>query len=385
MIKTITAYTNEMDDLELAAKEIADQLDYENNKRKNTLGILACNFEFVLSGAAKAVCESLPFEVIGSVTTAQAVNGGSGPMILTLMMLTSDDVEFSAVMSGTLVNEYEASLRSGYREAEAALSKPAALTLILAPYMIQNSGDAYVDILTEESGGVPCFGTMAVDDSTTFENSFMIYNGEHYRDRMAIALIGGDVNPKFYLATISEGKILDQPALITSSDNHILKEVNGRPLVEFFAKLGLTYASETSYAMTSLPFIVDYNDGTPAVSKVFIGLNEDEHGICAARMPEGSTLRIGVFDKADVLLTSEKAVAEALSGGEKTILMYSCVSRNMSLAGDMLAELDAVSGRIANGRQFMMAYSGGEFCPTRIDQNTAINRFHNNTFVLCAF
>jgi hypothetical protein len=35
-----------------------------------------------------------------------------------------------------------------------------------------------------------------------------------------------------------------------------------------------------------------------------------------------------------------------------------------------------------------MAYSGGEICPTLMNANagkTAINRFHNNTFILCMF
>jgi hypothetical protein len=213
----------------------------------------------------------------------------------------------------------------------------------------------------------------------------MIYRGEHYRDRMALILAYGPVNPRFYLATISKDRILNKAALITASEGHILKEVNGRPVVEYFESLGLTKASETSYAMTSLPFMLDYGDGTPPVSKVFIGLNENKYAICAGVMPEGSTLYIGVFDKGDVLFTTGETADEALSGKTpQGMLIYSCISRSMSLGSDLLAELNLVSQK-AGETPFMMAYSGGELCPTRINKGTAVNRFHNNTFIVCTF
>jgi hypothetical protein len=68
----------------------------------------------------------------------------------------------------------------------------------------------------------------------------------------------------------------------------------------------------------------------------------------------------------------------------------------MSLGSDQFAETGLVKQETAGKIPFMMAYSGGEICPTRITKNqgengedsgsvTAINRFHNNTFVLCIF
>lgn len=388
MIKTYTAYTMEIDDTELAFAEIAKQLDVENKMLKNTIGILACNYEFVLSGAAQEISRRLPFDVIGTVTTAQAVDGenGIGAMILTVMMLTSDDVFFETALTGSLMDDFESAIGEGYKAASAAMKGTPALILTLAPFITQNSGDAYVEVFSKLSPGTPCFGTMSVDDTSTFENCYIIHNGANYRDRMAVTLIYGDIEPRFYLATISQDKILGNPALITSSEGHILREVNGRPLVEYFDKLGLTNASETSYAMTSLPFMLDYNDGTPPVSRVFVALNGERHAVCAGAMPEGATLSIGVFDRQDVLRTTARAVEDALAvEGASSMLIYSCISRNMSLSGDMLAELELVK-KTLNGRfEFMMAYSGGEFCPTLIDRKTAVNRFHNNTFIVCVF
>jgi hypothetical protein len=213
----------------------------------------------------------------------------------------------------------------------------------------------------------------------------MLYKGVHYRDRMSMILCYGDINPRFFLASISEAKILDRAALVTSAEGHILKEVNGRPVTEYFENLGLTKASETSYAMTSLPFMLDYGDGTPPVSRVFIGLNENKHAICAGVMPEGSTLYLGVFDKGDVLETSARAIKEAMEqeADPSLILGYSCISRSMSLGSDIFAEVNLIRRGAAGQAPVLMAYSGGEICPTRISDSSAINRFHNNTCILC--
>jgi hypothetical protein len=234
---------------------------------------------------------------------------------------------------------------------------------------------------------VPCFGTLAVDDTADFRNCFLLFNGQNCRDRMGLVLVYGDVSPKFFIATLSQGKILDKAALVTKSAGHILMEVNDAPVAEFFEDLGLTKASETAYAMTSLPFMLDYGDGTPPVSKVFIGLTPEKHAVCAGAMPEGATLHLGVFDKEDVLYTTGEAADKALADVKDAsgLLIYSCISRNMSMGSDLLAELDLIRDKVAGKLPFMMAYSGGEICPTQVSDSKAINRFHNNAFVACVF
>jgi hypothetical protein len=57
----------------------------------------------------------------------------------------------------------------------------------------------------------------------------------------------------------------------------------------------------------------------------------------------------------------------------------------MSLGSDIFAEVDLVQKESAEKLTTLMAYSGGEICPTRINESAAINRFHNNTIVLCVF
>jgi hypothetical protein len=387
MIQTILVHTTEIDDVELAVKEVQSQLQAGSGLKKNTVGIIACHYEFALSGAVKAICDSLPFDVLGAITSAQAVPEESGALLLTLMIMTSDDVEFVTATTPELRGDVNEIISKTYTETASSRQENPSLMFVYAPFMLENSGDEYVNVLTKVSGGAPCFGTLAVDDTADFANCFMLFNGEYYNDRMALLMVYGNVEPKFFIATISDDKILDKSALITKSAGHVLMEVNDRPVVEYFEDLGLTKASETAYAMTSLPFMLDYGDGTPRVSKVFISLSPEKYAICAGAMPEGSTLYIGVFDKKDVLFTSEKAVEEALAAieGASCLLIYSCISRSMSLGADQLMELDLIKEKVSNRLPFMMAYSGGEICPTLLSEAKATNRFHNNAFIACVF
>jgi hypothetical protein len=385
MIRIITASTEYIDDLDAAVEDIKNQLDCEHNLLKHSVGLISCHYEFVLSGAVEAVGKALPFDTVGAISSVNGTAKGTGTLRLTIMAITSDDARFKTAISPSLKKDAAKAVEDTYTKNVEPGEKPS-LLLVYAPFMLENSGDEYVRILSRASGGAPCFGTLAVDDTPDFHNCFMIRNGEYYADRMALLFMYGNIRPRFFLATISSNKVLDRSALITSSEGHVLKEVNGRHMVEYFEDMGLTKASETAYALTSLPFMLDYGDGTPLVARVFIGLNENKHAICAGAMPEGATLYMAVFDKNDVLFTTGNTIGEALKAEPSAgMIVYSCLSRSMTLGSAQFAETELVSKMVGGRVPYMMAYSGGEICPTQVNGDVAVNRFHNNTFIVCAF
>ncbi|MDR1950476.1 MAG: hypothetical protein LBQ38_13885, partial [Spirochaetaceae bacterium] len=99
MIKSIVAYSTELDDPETAVPEIMDMLKPEQNFLKNSLGIIICHVEFTEPLIIKNLCKKLPFPVIGICSIASAVPDRSEEMLLSVMVLTSDDVFFSAGLS----------------------------------------------------------------------------------------------------------------------------------------------------------------------------------------------------------------------------------------------------------------------------------------------
>ena len=386
MIKTLMAHTTEIDDIDLALTEIKNQLAIENGLLSNSVGIVACHYEFLYSGAAKTICDSLPFDVLGAVTLSHAVKEANDSMMLTITVLTSDDVSFKTIFTAPFSSDNHSDIiENAYLEAASERSEKPALIIPFLPFIFDISGDEYIDIFTRISGDVPYFGTLAIDDTENVENAHVVFNGEYAPDRMALLLIYGDINPRFFIATLSPEQIIDKPAFITKSDRNILIGVNNHPVEKFFTDLGLAEASEKMFTMDSMPFLLDYCDGTPPVSRVFLGTTPERHSICAGHLPEGATLSVGFFDKEDVLFTTGNALDKALdaSNDASFMLIFSCISRSISLGFDADAELNLVQKKLGSRLPYMASYSGGEICPTQISSSKVINRYHNNTFIIC--
>ena len=387
MLKTLIAHTTEIDDIELAVDNIKSQLS-PDNLATNSVGIITCHFEFIHSGVVKAISDALPFEVLGVVTTEQATNAELGNFLLTVMVITGNNVEFVLKATPTITDNAHKQIEDAYIEASSHRTDKPALVLAYVPLMMHFSANEFVDLFSQITNNeVPCFGTVSIDATDTFLDCFVCMNGEVYLDRIVMLLIYADITPRFFLATISQEKILPNSAQITKSSGVVLMEVNGHSVGKYFADLGLADATG-QYATAALPFVLNYEDGTPPVSRVFIGKTPENYAICAGIIPEGSTMSIGVFDKEDVLLTTGGAVKKALDNAISTtscMLMYSCVTRNMSLGGEAKAEMELVRDIVGEKLPFVMAYSNGEICPMEISDVKAINRFHNNTFIICLF
>ncbi|MCL2045599.1 MAG: FIST C-terminal domain-containing protein [Oscillospiraceae bacterium] len=383
MIKTITAQTIELDDDILAVEEVLEQLNLSENLMKNTVGIVACHYEFVFSNVYKAICEALPFELVGTISPTSAVAENSASLLFAITVLTSDDVEFDIAITPSLMENPQEVIAETYRS-NSRETKPA-LILTYAPFILQNCGDDYVDALSEVTGDVPCFGTLAVDDTLDFTHCYLLAEGEYHREKMAMVMLYGDLSPNFFVANISEDRIMEKSAVITKSSGALLMEVNERPVIEYFSDLGLLDATETQYAMSTLPFLLDFNDGSPKVSKVFIALSEEKYAICNGRMPEGSTLYMASTDKDDVMLTTGVAMEQILDNIENAslVLIYSCIGRSMTLGSEQFKEIELIDRCLKGKVPFMVAYSGGEICPAQIMDAKAVNRFHNNAFIAC--
>ena len=388
-LESYVATTTEVDIVEVAVKEILAQIPLEKLK-KNTLGIIACHYEFGFSGVLEGIAEALPFDTVGTISSAQGSIDNADSFVLAVTVLTSDEVEFATALSAPLENDTREVVGAAYNEVAGKLGSDPDLILIHGPFMLQNNGDDYLAELNEISHNTPLFGTLAVDDTPDFKYCYCIYNGQTYGDRLVLSLLKG-VEPKFYSANISTSRIVGEPALITASEGAMLSEVNDRPIAEYLAELGLATLAENGYAMSSMPFILDYGDGTPPISRIFIMLTPDGNVILNGSVPVGATFVLAGSDKEDVLKTTCASVDEVLADpdfstekGPSVVLIYSCVGRFMTLGADNLAEIEQVKEHIGTQVPFAMAYSGGEYCPTEVTESGAVNRFHNNALVMCA-
>lgn len=381
MIKAFTAYTQEIDEVEDAVAEILEQLDL-SQLGKSTVGLLTCYAEFIDTGVVAAISEALPFDVIGCTTMGSATNGNLGHLELNLIVLTGDDVEFSAAVSESLAEEQDRPLREMYAEAAARLTSDPAVIVTFMPLMYEIGGEVFLNIL-DDASQLPIFGTLAVDHTSDYRMSYTFFNGRHYKDALAMVVIAGNVSPKFMISALDEKKTLKQQAIITASKANILQEVNGIPAVKYMESLGLT-KNGIIEGPSTIPFVVDFNDGTKPVIRAIFAQTPEGYAVCGGVMPVNSILSIGTIEEGDVIDTTSQ-MCEKISKLQDTsvILQFSCVGRNYALGTNTKVEMEIVENAFGKVTPYQFTYAGGEICPLYDSDGELKNRFHNDTIIAC--
>ena len=70
----------------------------------------------------------------------------------------------------------------------------------------------------------------------------------------------------------------------------------------------------------------------------------------------------------------------------KTVLMYTCLGRQISLLDEFLKEHEIVGEELAEGGfTYVTCTSGGEICPIAVTETKAFNSEHNSSLTACVF
>jgi hypothetical protein len=408
MIKVITACTKEIDDINIAVTEIKSAFDGEK-LLQNTVGLLSFHNEFGFSGVVKNVLESLTvafnFPIVGMSTVNNGVKNTHGEhckdeLQLSLMVMTSDDVffdvsitdkftentsdsEISEIFKNCLLKEY-----NGFD-----LGQCKALFTFTPNYLVAKGGQI-VDIISEILPNVPLFGSSAVDDSPSFfENSFIVSNDssipqyDKIFDRVAFIKIYGNVEPKFFSVAISKERILGSTATITSARDNKIFALNNKPVSEYLNTLGLTDFLIRNGAISELSLMLKEDETMPSYSRTMLNFNAEDGSLtCGGNVKENSIVRIGLFERADMLSVMEKAIKQAVetvkTDGKNVIFAFSCATRYVIFGAEIFSELEIMEN-VTGNIPYIMAYSGGEFCPIQKLNGENVNRFNNQTFSIC--
>jgi hypothetical protein len=388
MITSFSVSTAEIDDVEFALQEILERLDPDTRLLKNSVGLISCQPGFIESGVVEALSAELPFEVIGQTSIANTTTGSSELSELSLLVLTSDDVEFVTGLTQPILEEDASGIAKSYEAALEGRDDKPALVIGYVPLLLNVGGDFYVHALGEASGGVPFFGSISVDDTIDYHNSRVLYNGEAYVNQLAFVLLFGAVKPRFYLATISHDKVFNQTGVVDASLGNQLQRVNGAPVAEFLKQQGLTENDKGELeGVNSFPYIVDFNDGTDPVIRVMFAITPEGYAVCGGDIPVGATLSVGYFDEDEILRSSEEELAQIqLNADSGAILVFSCIGRYLNLGYNADGEANLLRAALdKTGIPYSLTYSGGEICPvhSKDDATLLTNRYHNSTLIVC--
>ena len=388
MLKCASVYTYEIDDPAIALEDIKKQLDSKITLLENTTGIIMCHPEFIGSGTVKYLAQHLPFDLAGATTSSQAVNNEAGELILTVFVMTSDDVQFRVGITDNVSEDIVEPVKKAFNKAASGLSEMPKLAVIFPPLILTYAGDAYIDAWKQVMPDVPVFGTIAIDDTLTYEGSETIFNGESYKTAMSFVLCYGNISPRFLVGTLPSDKVMPYRGEITKSEGPFVREINNINAYKYFENIGFASNGTLTESFLFVPFLIDQKkrddyDGIPVI-RGHAGFTEDGTAIFRGDIDEGSTFTLLASDSGDVLSTTRQKVMELNELKDVNgILLFPCmVRRMMTQRIDPLIELKTVRDAIKPGIPFMMAYAGGEICPTSVKNLKPINRFHNYSLVI---
>ncbi|MCL1992272.1 MAG: FIST C-terminal domain-containing protein [Spirochaetes bacterium] len=396
MIKAASLYTKEIDDISLACRQIKEQLDEKLVLLKNSVGIIQCHVQYVEEGIMEQLYKTLQIPLAGGTTVASATNDALDSLILSVLVLTSDDVEFVVSHTQGLEEDCDGAVRRSFEAALArpGLPAPLQMALVFPPIIEAFAGDIYIEAVENVCGKTPVFGPLVVDDSLTFFGGSMSFcNDKGFHSEMTYVLFFGNVKPRFFTATVppdTSSHIL-APAEITKSSENIVYELNNMRAIDYFESVGLASDGSLKKGAIFIPALItqtDCADEVPFV-RAFIDMNEDGAAGFRGKMPLGAKFTLGSTSKTDAFDATVESVKQikAVCDAEKNIgaaLVFSCIVRQLRISSDPMKELTFVKDELGDGLPFMMSYGGGEISPTSVDsENNAQNRFHNYTLIAC--
>jgi hypothetical protein len=383
----ILAHTVEVEDPEKALTEVLYQLDLTRSLKKNSVAIIHTNNVFMDSGVVAAICERLPFPVIGINTLLHSSSLGlMDNILLTVCVLTSSEINFSVALSEPLnPGNLTQSITNTYVAAEGLLhNRPKLAIAYTPPLSFSPLGEDLVRIIDDVSDRLPLFGGMAADYSTNLRNPRIIHNGETFSDRLALLLIEGNITPRFYCFPVSDKKTIRKKAIVTESAGNVIKKVNGLPVTEYLESLGLAHDGQISGTHT-IPLFLDRHDGRPPVVRVIFAQNPEGDIIIGGTAPENTTLGFGSLDVSDIRESAIRACGLMRLMSPDFFYLCSCISRNFTLGLNYTTEVETIHGELNNFLPYVFSYTCGELCPVMRRDGKWHNEFHNMTLITAAF
>jgi hypothetical protein len=385
MITILTAYTEEIDDVEAAVSSLLKQLEPDKNLLKNSAALVHCYFEFIESGVVEELHKRLGIPTIGATTLTLGVLETIGDMMLSVTVFTSDDIRFSLGVSDAVDSgEIARPVTDLYKKVTAGFDVKPALLFAFPPLLKGEGqgGDVFVAELDKASGGnIPLFGTMPITNEENERMSRVIYEGKDYESSMALLAFYGDVRPEFYTVAVSEKSLQVKRAKITGANLNVIEAINDMPVDKYLGTIGLPPAS----VPYNMPLLLHEDDG----SKVFrTGLKVNENGSLSISglLPENAEISFCSIDDEDVVESTGELlenIMKSKAAESRGILIYACGSRFWILSSRWREESGRAVSVIGTRVPWHFAYSGGEVFPSILENGKVSNHLQNFSVIVC--
>jgi len=390
MIKSYSIIINEIDEVELALEEFRSQLS-KLKLMENTVGIVTVNKDFVVSGVYSAIAKASPFPLVGMTSYSQIVNGKIGTFMFSIMILTSNDCGFACGMSEALpdAGDVKEQIQKCYNDLRSKLNGSVKLALLYPNFMYGHYPNQYIKAITEIDNNVPIFGSQSNGEIIdAVKSARTLYCETISNNQVAMLLISGNVEPKFYFgSTTKESITMPDIGIVTAAEGNCLLEINNIKAKQFLEEANLKPDSANKKPIFFSAFIADEkNEKGETVSSVVKSLvmPKDDGYLFACGVQVGSCLSAISFTS-EVVMETAKDVMEQIKAKHKegTLLMYSCLGRRAALLNEPYKEFELMDKILGNHFNYIATCSGGEICPTSATEIEVVNNEHNETLIAC--
>lgn len=384
MIKSFSIFTSEVDNVNIAIADLKEQLS-QITLLKNSVGIVACHYDYINTGIVSALNETMPFTLIGFTTFYQRNTKTQGLFELTITILTSDEASFVITENSSQSEKSQAEklIEDTYINACGDKGRPACIFNFLSANR-PISGDEYIRIINDVSGGVPIFGGITTSDTDIGQNMFVISNGQTFEYGFAMLLIYGDVKPKFHYINYDENHFIDMPGTVTKTEGEGILEINKRPVNDFMCRRGIDLENDAISGLLTIPFLFKRRSGSPYIARVAYDFDESKVLKLFGEVPEGAIFRVGTANPNSIVENAETIVKRAVADAPdaNVFFMLSCIGRYIALGMRQGSEFENIKNIMPENATYLAAYVGGELCPI-VDGGIRKNEFHNSSLVVC--
>ena len=390
MIKSQIITITEIDDVDLALEELNVQISGLELLR-NTAGIAAVYSDFVDTGVYEAVAKALPFPLAGTTAQRQAANEWTNNFLFSILVLTSDDCEFSAGASDVLpeTGDVKDLTQKCYSDLRSKLGGDIKLTFLFYPFISSHFPYKFTKAISEIDEKVPVFGSAAgyPYEGRPSENRSLCGNYA-YNDRLSMLLVSGNVSPKFYISPLTkESAIMPDVGVITAARDNYALEINNINAESFLEKVIPNLGEfKTSRFLATFCIFEEKDKKGEVLSSTVRTLWRCEDGAAkfSGLIQPGTVLSIADWTVNSVITTTKKIVEQIRAehnGG--TVLLYSYLPRLFSLHGNQKEELELLREAFTGNFNYLAAYGDALMCPSSVTETVSNNNQQENSIIAC--
>lgn len=395
-MRAYQAFTDEIDDLDLAVEELASQIEgFELSS--NAGGVLFCGSEVDTSLLCHKLRERFHLPFIGTTCLGQFTGQGYKEAAICFNLVSGEDISFSGGMSGDLTSENMAEeIKEAYRVLKNKMDTPEEVIILYIPWYPGVVYDDILDALSEVSGGVPIFGGICSDE-WEFTNCHALFSGGSFSNRASILLVGGNFKPKFE-TTFSLNWSSENSVTVTRASGAVVYEIDGQPALDYLTSIGLVFPYDNIFSdCLASPMIFTYTDTYGKEISIVRNLHsvnvEDGSATFAGRVLEGSQMKMALTSRIAIRQSLTRPIEQLVKAMEDDkdypntgVLVSSCTGRYCLTVADKNTECEALNSAIGNDIILAGGYLNGEFCPVRNEETGRYTTLLNNeTFTLMAF